>query len=83
VAPTKAPCAKPSAQPSTEPIVETQAVPPMKGITAFNARSRKKPEKYVPSMAGNKYVGALTQKAALLKGSKHAMSMAQILAKLI
>jgi hypothetical protein len=34
-------------------------------------------------MKGNKYSVALTQIAALLKGSKHAMSMAQMLVKLM
>ncbi len=34
-------------------------------------------------MSGNKYAVALTQIAALLKGSKHTMSMAQMLVKLM
>jgi hypothetical protein len=51
-------------------------------MAARNARSRKQPQKYVPSMTGNKYAVALTQIVALLKGSKHAMSMAQMLVKL-
>ncbi len=34
-------------------------------------------------MSGNKYAVALTQIAALLEGSKHALSMAQILVKLM
>ncbi len=41
------------------------------------------PEKYFPSMSGNKYTVALTQIAALLKGYKHAMSMAQMSVKLM
>jgi hypothetical protein len=50
---------------------------------ACNARNRKQPEKYIPSMSGNKYAVALTQIAASLNGSKHAMSMAQMLVKLM
>ncbi len=34
-------------------------------------------------MSGNKYAVALTQIAALLKGGKHAMSMAQMSVKLM
>ncbi len=34
-------------------------------------------------MTGNKYAVALTQIVALLNGSKHAMSMAQMLVKLM
>jgi hypothetical protein len=41
------------------------------------------PEKYFPSISGNKYTVALTQIAALLKGDKHAMSMAQMSVKLM
>jgi hypothetical protein len=83
VAPTEAPSAKPSGQPSTEPIVETQALSPKKGMTSHNVRNRKQSEKYVPSMTGNKYAVALTEIVALLKGSKHAMSMAQMSVKLM
>jgi hypothetical protein len=42
-----------------------------------NVRERKQPEGYIPSMKGNKYAVALIQVAALLGGSKNAMSMAQ------
>jgi hypothetical protein len=52
-------------------------------MAARNARNRKQPEKYVPSMNGNKYPAALTQKAESLKGSKHATSMAPISVKLM
>ncbi len=52
-------------------------------MAARNARNRKQPEKYVPSMKGNKYAVALTQIAASLKGSKHAMSLAQMSVKLM
>jgi hypothetical protein len=89
VAPVESPKAEPSTMPSvqprTEPIVETQAVPPKKGMAAHNTRNRKQPEKYAPSITGNKYTVTLTQIAALLKGSKHAMSMsmARMLVKLM
>ncbi len=54
-----------------------------KGMVARNARNRNQPVKYIPSMSGNKYAVDLTEITALLKGSKHAMSMAQILVKLM
>ncbi len=71
-----APTEEPSAKPPPEPAVETHAPSPKKGMAAQNARNRKQPEKYAPSMKGNKYAVALTQIAASLKGSKHALSMA-------
>jgi len=71
---------EPRAEP---PRVETLAPSPKKGMAARNARNRKQPEKYVPSMKGNKYTVALTQIAASLKGSKHAMSMAQMSVKFV
>jgi hypothetical protein len=77
-----APTEEPSAKPNATPAVETQAPSPKKGMEARNARNRKQPEKYIPSMSGNKYAVALTQIAALLKGSKHAMLMAQMSVKL-
>jgi len=80
--PSTAPTEEPSAEPPTEPRVETLAPSPKKVMAAQNARSRKQPEKYVPSMKGNNYTVALTQIAASLKGSKHAMSMAQMSVKL-
>jgi hypothetical protein len=76
--PSTAPTEEPSAKPPTEPTVETHASSPKKRMAARNARNRKQPEKYAPSMQGNKYTVALTQIAASLKGSKHAMSMAQM-----
>jgi hypothetical protein len=78
-----APTEEPSVEPPTEPTVETHAPSPKKGMAARNARNKKQPEKYVPSMKGNKYAVALTQIAASLKGSKHAMSMAQMSVKLM
>ncbi len=78
-----APDEEPSAKPTAAPTVETQASSPKKRMAARNARNRKQPEKYIPSMSGNKYAVALTQIAASLKRSKHAMSMAQMLVKLM
>ncbi len=43
------------------PTSPAQAVFPKKGMAARNARLRKQPEKYVPSMKGEKYAVALTQ----------------------
>jgi hypothetical protein len=73
----------PTEEPSAEPTVETIPPPPKKGMAARNARNRKQPERYAPSMKGNKYAVALTQIAASLSGSKHAMSMAQMSVKLM
>ncbi len=74
---------EPRSEPTATPLVETQAPSPKKGMAARNTKNRKQPEKYIPSMSGNKYAVALTQIAALLMGSKHAMSMAQMLVKLM
>jgi hypothetical protein len=52
-------------------------------MAARNARVRKPPEKYIPSMKGNKCAVAMTQIAASLKDSKHAMAMAQMSVKLM
>ncbi len=43
----------------------------------------KKPFTYIPSMTGNKYAVALTQTVASLRGSKNALSMAQMSVKLM
>ncbi len=79
--------ALPNEEPSSEqpsvPTVETQTPTPNKGIASQNIRIRKQPEKYVPIMKGNKYAITLTQIAAMLKGSKHTMSMAQMSVKLM
>jgi len=80
--PSTAPTEEPSAEPPTEPRVDTLAPSPKKGMAAWNARNRKQPEKYVPSMKGNKYNVAHTQIVASLKG-RHAMSMAQMSVKLM
>jgi len=77
------PSASPTEEPSAEPSTEPNAPSSKKGMAARNARNRKQPEKYVPSMKGNKYADALTQIATSLKGSKHAMSMGQMSVKLM
>jgi hypothetical protein len=58
------------------PTVPEDPAPPSQGMAVRNARVRKPPEKYVPSRKGNKYAVAMTQTAASLKDSKHAMAMA-------
>jgi hypothetical protein len=40
---------------------ETQAASPKEGMVAHNTRNRKQPEKYVPSMQGNKYQVAMAR----------------------
>ncbi len=45
-----APTERPSVEPPTTPAVETHAPSPKKGMFARNARYRKQPENYVPSM---------------------------------
>jgi hypothetical protein len=68
-----APTEEPSSKPSAAPAVETQAPSTKKGMAACSARNRKQPEKHILSMSGNIYAVALTQIAAPLKRSKHAM----------
>ncbi len=68
--------------PSAVPVPEDPA-PPAQGMAACNARVRKPPEKYVPSMKGNKYAVAMTQIAVSLEKSEHAMAMVQMSVKLI
>ncbi len=65
------------------PTLSEDPALPSQGMAACNARVRKPPEKYVPSMKGNKYAIAMTQIAASLKDSKHAMAMAQMSVKLM
>jgi hypothetical protein len=68
--------------PPAVPVLEDPA-PPAQGMAAHNARVRKPPEKHVPSMKGNKYAVAMTQIAASIEKSKHAMAMAQMSVKLM
>jgi hypothetical protein len=67
----------PNAEP---PTIPKKAKSPAKktasskmGMAAQNSHARKAPEKYVPSMKGNKYAIALTQITSLLQGSKDAL----------
>ncbi len=66
--------------PPAMPVPKDPA-PPCQGMAAHNARVRKPPDKYVPSVKGNKYAVAMTQIAALLGTSKHAVAMAQMSVK--
>ena len=54
-----------------------QAVSLTKGMAARNARVRKQPEKYVPSMKRNKYAVTMTQIKMSLHGSQDALCLAQ------
>jgi hypothetical protein len=74
--------APPAQAPPAVPVPADPA-PPAQGMAACNARARKPPEKYVPSMKGNKYTIAMTQIVAFLEKSKHAMAMAQMSVKLM
>jgi hypothetical protein len=38
-----------------EPIYEPKAASPKAGMAAYNAHNRKQPQRYIPSMQGNKY----------------------------
>jgi hypothetical protein len=67
----------PNAEPTTVLDI-AQAVLPKKGMSACSVRLRRQPEKYIPSMKGNKYALALTQIVASLKESKDVMCMAQM-----
>ncbi len=68
--------------PPAMPVPE-DPVPPRQGMAARNTRVRNPPEKYVPSMKGNKYAVAMTQIVASLGTSKHAVAMAQMSVKLM
>ena len=73
-------------RPTDEP---TAAAPPedpaplRQGMATRNARARKAPEKYIPSMKGKKYAVALSQIAECLKDTKNGMAMAQMSVKLM
>jgi hypothetical protein len=62
---------------------ETQAASPKVGMAAHNAQNRKQPEKYVPSMQGNKYQVALAQITTSLGSSETFMAFAQMSVKLM
>jgi hypothetical protein len=75
--PIGAPTETPSAEPTTVPIGSSS---PAKRRSTQMA---KKPSAYTPSITGNKYTVALTQIVASLRGSKNALSMAQMSVKLM
>jgi hypothetical protein len=60
-----------------------EIAPPCQGMAARNARSRKPPATYVPSMKGKKYAVAMTQIATSLGTSKNAMALTQMSVKLM
>ncbi len=61
----------------------TQVDSPKVGMAARNACNRKQPEKYVPSMQGNKYQVALAQITTSLGSSETSMAFAQMSVKLM
>jgi hypothetical protein len=70
-------------EPTVKCPVAQHKLPPNKSMAARNTRIRKLPEKYVPSMKGNKNTVVLTQIVASLKESKDAISTAQMFVKLM
>jgi hypothetical protein len=52
---------EPTTKVASTPVPIKNVASPKKGIYGRNARVRKQPKKYVPSMTGNKYAVALTQ----------------------
>ncbi len=85
--PTEGAAAIPTSQPTTSPTKVKSLVKkvpsPKMGMAAQNSWARKAPEKYVPSMKGNKYAITSTQITLLLQSSKDALCMAQRLVKLM
>jgi hypothetical protein len=77
------PTAEPTNSPKKAKSPAKKTAPPKTGMAAQNSRARKAPEKYVPSMKGNKYAITLTQIILLLQGSKDALCMAQRSVKLM
>ena len=63
-------------------VTETAVESPNVGMAARNARNRKQPEKYVPSMQGNKYQVA-AQITTSLGSSETSMAYAQMSVKLM
>ncbi len=66
-----------------EPINKPEAASPKAGMAACNACSRKQPQKYVPSMQGNKYQVALAQITTSLGTSDSSMALAKMSIKLM
>ncbi len=74
----------PNAEPTTVPAVPevAQAVLPKKGMAARNVTLRKQPEKYIPSMKGNKYTVALLmhdQKRPFVTSAKRRCKVGNVL----
>ena len=65
------------------PTLETPANAPPVGMAARNARVRKAPERYIPSMRGNKYEIALAQITTSLGNSENSLAFAQMSVKLM
>jgi hypothetical protein len=66
-----------------EPIDEPETASLEAGMVARNACNRKQPQKYVPSMQGNKYQVALAQIASSLRTSDASMAFAKMSVKLM
>jgi hypothetical protein len=85
--PTEGAAVVPTAELATDPKKVRgpvkKAASPKTRMAAQNSCGRKAPEKYVPSMKGNKYAIALTQITSLLQGSEDALRMVQWLVKLM
>ncbi len=77
------PTAKPTNSPKKAKSPAKKTAPPKTGMAAQNSHAMKAPEKYVPSMKGNKNAIALTQITLSLQGSKDALCMAQRSVKLM
>jgi hypothetical protein len=71
--------------PDQEAVTEaaTQAESPKAGMAASNACNRKQPEKYAPSMQGNKYHIALAWITTSLGSSETSMTFSQMSVKLM
>jgi hypothetical protein len=66
-----------------EPIDEPKAASPKAGMVACNACNRKQPQKYVPSMQGNKYQVVLAQITISLGTSDGPTALAKMSVKLM
>ncbi len=73
--------AEPTTSPKKAKSPAKKTAPPKTGMAAQKSHARKAPEKYVPSMKGNKYAIALTQIKLFFQGSKDTLCMAQRLVK--
>jgi hypothetical protein len=66
-----------------EPINEPKSASPKTGMAACNACNRKQPQKYIPSMQGNKYQVVLAQITTSLGTSNASMALAKMSVKLM